>query len=151
MPLPSGHIVTADEFAAASNEDKFESFGGCSLGGITSITDITGAVMASFTKYLGATASDLLVEVSVSGFVSVGNTIFQVYASINGVDIAATYMNMSVANQHTTIPTGRARFTGLAAGTYTNLKLRAARFSGTGTCSIDGGDAVSFGVKEDIL
>jgi hypothetical protein len=130
------------------NEEIFSSLGGCTLSTTSSTyVDIVNAAR-SFTKVGSATDSDIFIEVSLSGFATVGVTEFAVGVSINSVDRDITKMIINTANAHTPFPTGYVRVTGLAAGTYNPVKLRAKRNSGTGTLTIDTGDTVSFKIKE---
>jgi hypothetical protein len=147
MPLPANHIVTADEFAAASNDETFDSLGGCSLSTASaSYVNITNA-SKSFTKYLAAAASDLLVEVSLTAFSGTASVRMKIGVNISA-DTDVTLFFFNDASKHLTI-TGRARVTGLAAGAYT-VQLRALSVNGA-TMTIGADDTVSFGVKEDIL
>lgn len=151
MPLPSGHVVTADEFASTYNEDVFVNLGGSSItvSTTTSYADITSA-SKSWTKILGSSASDVIVTATLSGQSSATNTGVKIGVNINGTDTDVILFAFSSANVHHTLPTGYARISGLAAGTYT-VKLRAKRTSGTGTFTIDANDTVSFRVEEKIL
>lgn len=158
-PLSSGTVnvsgdiqnLATDVDTTASimaNKDTFNSVGGCTLSTTSaSYVDIVNATK-SFTKIGASADSDLIISgVGVSGFSTVGTTEFAVGVNVNGVDRDVTKLNMNSANVHTALPTGAIRITGLAAGTYT-VKLRAKRNSGTGTLTIDAGDAVSFVMEE---
>ena len=132
-----------------ANKDTFSAIGTAGLAASTSgsYVDITGTTK-TFTKIGAAADSDLIISgVSVSGFVSVGNTEFAVGVNVNGTDRDVTKLNFNAANQHTPLPPGHVRITGLAAGTIT-IKVRAKRNSGTGTLTVDTGDCVSFVVEE---
>lgn len=140
-------VATDAVLGATANEDVFSSIGGCSLGTTSaSYVDITGASKA-FTKVGGAADSDLIVLISLSGFVTVGGTGFKVGVQVNGVDRDATYMLMNSANTHIPLPMGAVRITGLAAGAYT-VKARALRTTGTGTLTVDPSDSVTMVIKE---
>lgn len=121
------------------------------MAGITSATyvDVTNA-SKSFTKIGSSTDSDLLVNVSVSCYVSVLGTNVKFGVRINGVDTDVTVMSINTATTHTTMPSGYVRITGLSAGTYT-IQLRALRASGVGTVSIDASDTVSMNIKEQVI
>lgn len=150
MPLPAGHVVTGNEFAAATNADNANFIGTISLPNISSGTyiDITGASKA-WTKWLSAAASDIEVEVSVSGWVTVATTSMKVGIRIGSTDYdVATYIYNTVSDHRTFI--GRARITGVAAGSYTP-QLRVLRSAGTGLFNIDSADTVSFQIEEKIL
>ena len=148
MPFTAGQKFRASQANELHNNVIFNSLGGCTLT-TTSATyvDIVNAT-TSYTKIGASSASDLIVEVSASGFSTGATTGFVIGVNINAVDTDVTFMLFSTANAHTTLPTGRARITGLAAGAYT-VKLRAKRNSGAGTLTVDNGDSVCFMVSED--
>jgi hypothetical protein len=149
MPLPSGHIVTADEFSAATGSNSVE-FRTTSLTLSTtsaSFVDIPGA-STSFTKVLGASASNIVVVVSLSLYSTVVNAAIDIGVNVNGTDVVATNFSLNTTN-HSTPPTGVATFTGLAAGTYT-VKARVRRNSGTGTLTQDGTDSVLMLIREKL-
>lgn len=136
--------------AIAANSDVFSSIGACSLSTTSaSYVDITGA-SKSFTKVGAAADSDLIVLISMSGFVTVGGTGFKVGVQVNGVDRDATYMLMNTANDHRTPPLGAVRITGLAAGPYT-IKARALRTTGTGALTVDTSDTVTMFIQEKAI
>jgi hypothetical protein len=150
MPLPSGHVVTADEFAIATNKDSFGSLGGCSVPSTSaSYVDITGASKA-WTKIGSAAQSDVMVFAEASGFVTVANTVMAIGVNINGVDTDVTFMNFANSGLGLSLPGAWVRITGVPAGPYT-VKLRIKRNSGTGALGIGSGDTVSFRVEERLL
>lgn len=149
MPLPSAHVVTADEFAATYNVKTFQSIGGCTLSiASTTITDITGASV-SWTKIGSSSQSSIIFQASASCKTSVANDTVDIFVNINGVDTAVTYKSLNTTN-HETLPTGWVEIAGVPAGTYT-VKLRSNRGFGSGTITIDASDTVSFRIEEKLL
>lgn len=148
MPEAAGSRLRASRLNQYANADIFNSLGGCLLSGITSATyvDITSA-SKSFTKIGGSAASDLIVRVNLSCYVSVAATVVKIGVRINGTDTDVMLMSINTASAHTTMPPGAVRITGLAAGAYT-IQLRALRVSGTGTVSIDSSDTVAMDIRE---
>ncbi len=127
--------------------DIFNSIGGCTLSTTSgTYVDITGGSKA-FTKYGNATDSDLIVQVCVSGYVSVAATVVKIGLRVNGVDYDVSIMPINAANSHAPWPTGSVRITNLPNNVYT-LQLRALKVSGTGTITIDNNDTVSMTIQE---
>lgn len=123
MPFASGHVVTADEFNAATrnNEVNFRTTGPATAQSITTstYTAITNA-STSFTKLLGSAASDVFVEISLAGFASAIATLTDLAIGVTGAsDVQAVNFTISEASAHRAFPTGEAKITGLAAGSYT--------------------------------
>lgn len=140
-------VATDAVLGQVANSDVFSSIGGCALSTTSaSYVDITSA-SKSFTKIGAAADSDLIVLISLSGFVTVSGTGFKVGVQVNGVDRDATYMLMNSANTHIPLPMGAVRITGLAAGAYT-VKARALRTTGTGTLTVDTSDSVTMVISE---
>lgn len=147
MPDSAGQKLRASRVRMLANEDIFSSIGASSLSTTSgTYTDITGATK-SFTKIGDASESDLIIDVSLSGFVTSTGTGFKVGVNINGTTYDATSLLFNTANAHAALPTGSVRVNGLPAGTYT-VKLRALRTTGAGTLSIDSSDTVTFKMKE---
>lgn len=147
--LPSGHVVTADEFNAAvgANSVEFRT-NGLSLSTTSgSFVDVPGA-STSFTKLLGTSASNVVVEISPSLSASVAGTAIDIGINMNGTDTVATNFYLNTTN-HTDVPTGVATFTGVAAGSYT-VKARIRRTTGTGTLTQDGNDSVLIKIREKL-
>lgn len=148
--LPTGHVVTADEFNASvgANSVEFRT-NSLSLSTTSStLVDMPGA-STSFTKLLGSTASNLVVLVSCSMFSTVGSTTLDIAINCNSTDTTAGNFVLNTANVHETLPTGSVSLTGLAAGTYT-VKVRTKRNSGTGALTQDGTDSVLMQIWEKL-
>lgn len=152
MALPANHIVTADEFAAATrtNEVNFRTTGPSTPQSITTsaYTAITNA-STTFAKLLGGTASDIYVEISVAGFASAIATICDLAIGVTGApDVQAVPYTISEASAHRAFPVGLAVFTGLGAGSYT-VTAKGRRTSG-GNLQFSAEDSIYIKVWEKI-
>lgn len=147
MAPTAGQKLRASRLGAMANADVFSSLGGCSLSTTSgTYVDVTSA-SKSFAKIAAAADSDLIVQVSLACYATVAPTVVKIGVNVNGVDTDVSLMPINTANAHTALPTGAARITGLAAGTYT-VKVRALRVSGTGTVTIDTNDTVTMVIQE---
>lgn len=146
----SGQKLRVSRLNAMANVNTFDSLGGCSLNSTSATYVNISSALLAFTKFMGATDSDVIVTFSLSGYTATNTSTIKVGVNLNGADTDAVLFQYSSANIRTTLPTGIVRVSGLAAGGYT-AQLRALRSAGTGTLMVDINDSVSIRVEERVL